>query len=56
MVITREAAKLNSGDQLRGIGVAAIAMIAVIDETPMSFDEFIDWYPDSEHRASFQLA
>lgn len=25
-------------------------MIAVIDKTPMSFDEFIDWYPDSEHR------
>jgi Uma2 family endonuclease len=26
-------------------------MIAVIDKTPMSFDEFIDWYPEnSEHR------
>ncbi len=25
-------------------------MIAVIDKTPMSFNEFIDWYPDSENR------
>lgn len=25
-------------------------MIAVIDQTPMSFNEFIDWYPDSENR------
>ncbi len=26
-------------------------MIAVTDKTPMSFDEFIDWYPEnSEHR------
>lgn len=26
-------------------------MIAVVDKTPMSFDEFIDWYPEnSEHR------
>jgi hypothetical protein len=41
---------LNLEDQLRGIGGAAIAMIAVIDKTPMSFDEFIDWYPDSENR------
>ena len=26
-------------------------MIAVIDRTPMSFDEFMDWYPEnSENR------
>jgi Uma2 family endonuclease len=25
-------------------------MIAVIDQTPLSFDQFIDWYPDSECR------
>jgi Uma2 family endonuclease len=26
-------------------------MVAVIDRTPMSFDEFLDWYPEnSEHR------
>ncbi len=25
-------------------------MIAGIDKTPMSFDEFMDWYPDSENR------
>ncbi|MBC8120500.1 MAG: Uma2 family endonuclease [Gemmatimonadaceae bacterium] len=25
-------------------------MIAVIDKSPLSFDEFIDWYPHSGNR------
>lgn len=36
---------------LPGIGGVAIAMVAVISKTPVSFKEFIDWYPEvSENR------
>lgn len=42
---------MKSGDEIFGIVGEAIAMIAVIDKTPMSFDEFIAWYPEnSENR------
>jgi Uma2 family endonuclease len=41
--------RLKTG--IRGITGEAIAMIAVIDKTPVSFDEFMDWYPEnSENR------
>lgn len=53
-VLRLEKATSNNGGNLdrdaieiRGNVGEAILMIAVIDQTPVSFDEFIDWYPEN---------